>query len=489
LVGSFGGHWGILTLERFCVQKGFLDKRFQDKISICSGILGVDKMWKTCRTMGMEVDRAALWTSVCGELEVSMSPAIFLWWVKPCFIKDITDIDDERVIVSLATPSAYHLHHVDERYYGQIKQALEKQLLKKCELALTVEQRGVSGQRSAVSGQQEEREKFGEGSLFATQAQPTVVETKGMLQRYVFDTFVVGGSNALAYAAAKAVVEYPGSRHNPLFIYGGVGVGKTHLMQAVGHALAAKGIRRVAYLTSEQFTNDLVNSLRMKTVDAFKKKYREVGALLVDDVQFFAGKESTQEEFFHTFNHLYMNGVQIVMTSDRKPQEIEKLEERLVSRFLGGLTVDNGMPDYEIRVAILRQKSSEMKSHVPNEVINMIAANVMTNARELEGVFVRLINESYVNGGVITPELLEKVLGVKAKQERSKLRPIQIISVVAKHFEMKNKDLVGKSRKADLVLARHIAIYLLRVELQLQLTKVGDLFGTGSHDHHARRQR
>jgi chromosomal replication initiator protein len=422
--------------------------------------------------MGMEVDRAALWTSVCGDLEISMSPAIFLWWVKPCFIKDITDIDDERVIVSLATPSAYHLHHVDERYYGQIKQALEKQLLKKCELALTVEQR-AHGKEQIIKNE--------EGPLFATQAQPTIVETKGMLQRYVFDTFVVGGSNALAYAAAKAVVEYPGSRHNPLFIYGGVGVGKTHLMQAVGHALAAKGIRRVAYLTSEQFTNDLVNSLRMKTIDSFKKKYREVGALLVDDVQFFAGKESTQEEFFHTFNHLYMNGVQIVMTSDRKPQEIEKLEERLVSRFLGGLTVDIGMPDYEMRVAILRQKSSEMKSHVPNEVINMIAANVMTNARELEGVFVRLINESYVNGGVITSELLEKVLGVKAKQESRRLRPIQIISVVAKHFEMKNKDLVGKSRKADLVLARHIAIYLLRVELQLQLTKVGELFGGRDH--------
>ena len=216
-------------------------------------------------------------------------------------------------------------------------------------------------------------------------------------------------------------------------------------------------------------------------MDSFKKKYRDVGALLIDDVQFFAGKESTQEEFFHTFNHLYMNGVQIVMTSDRKPQEIEKLEERLVSRFLGGLTVDIGLPDYEMRVAILRQKSTEMRSHVPNEVINMIAANVLTNARELEGTFVRLINESYVSGGIITPELLEKVLGVKAKQESRKLRPIQIISVVAKHFEKKNKELVGTSRKADLVLARHIAIYLLRAELGLQLTKVGELFGGRDH--------
>jgi len=429
----------------------------------------------------MQVDRTVLWTSVCGELEVSMSPAIFQWWIKPCFLKEITEIDDDRVIVQMATPSVYHLKQFDERYYGQVKQALEKQLGKKCELALIVEQRDNKGQGTIENEQVAEKEKFGEGTLFATSAVPTVVETKGMLQRYIFDTFVVGGSNALAYAAAKAVVEYPGNRHNPLFIYGGVGVGKTHLMQAVGHALAAKGVKRVAYLTSEQFTNDLVNSLRMKTVDSFKKKYRDVGALLIDDVQFFAGKESTQEEFFHTFNHLYMNGVQIVMTSDRKPQEIERLEERLVSRFLGGLTVDIGLPDYEMRVAILRQKSAEMRSHVPNEAINMIASNVLTNARELEGTFVRLINESYITGGVITPELLEKVLGVKTKQESRKLRPIQIISVVAKHFEMKNKELVGTSRKADLVLARHIAIYLLRAELGLQLTKVGELFGGRDH--------
>lgn len=440
----------------------------------------------------MKVDRLSLWTGVCGELEVSMSPATFQWWIKPCFVKDVSEIDGERVLIQLATPSAYHIKNIDERYYGQIKQAFEKQLEKKCELALVVGSRetadrqgggkeiSTAGGLSAKSADQHVGDKRWEGGLFGN-VNTGNSETKGLHHRYVFDTFVVGGSNALAYAAAKAVVEYPGNRHNPLFIWGGVGVGKTHLMQAIGHSLASKGTKRVTYVTSEQFTNDLVNSLRMKTVDSFKMKYRGVGALLVDDVQFFAGKESTQEEFFHTFNHLYLNGIQIVMTSDRKPQDIDRLEDRLVSRFLGGLTVDVGLPDYEMRLAILRQKAVELKVNISNDVINTIASQVITNARELEGMFVRLINESSLTGGTISSELVEKVVGIKTKIESKKIRPIQLISIVAKHFDFKNKDVVGKSRKADLVFARHIAIFLLREETGLQLTKIGELMGGRDH--------
>lgn len=433
----------------------------------------------------MKVDSLSIWTGVCGELEVSMSPATFLWWIKPCFVKEISEIDGERTLIQLATPSAYHLKNIDERYYGQIKQAFEKQLERKCELALVVGSRESTPTASQLGGQAEIKstavtEKRWEGGLFGN-VNTGNSETKGLHHRYVFDTFIVGGSNALAYAAAKAVVEYPGSRHNPLFIWGGVGVGKTHLMQAIGHSLAGRGVKRVVYVTSEQFTNDLINSLRMKTVDSFKMKYRGVGALLVDDVQFFAGKESTQEEFFHTFNHLYLNGIQIVMTCDRKPQEIDKLEDRLVSRFLGGLTVDVGLPDYEMRLAILRQKAAELKVNISNEIIGTIASQVITNARELEGMFVRLVNESSLTGGTISGELVEKVVGVKTKIDSKKIRPIQLISLVAKHFAFKNKDVVGKSRRADLVLARHIAIFLLREETGMQLTKIGELMGGRDH--------
>lgn len=429
----------------------------------------------------MQVNESEIWASVCGELEVAMSSATFGYYIRPCFIKNITEVDGERVIVQLASPSAYHLNQIDNRYYGQIKQAMEKQLERKVELALVVGQKSANvfaaeGQGINQGGEMAEIK----GGLFA-QKQSEASDTKGLFPRYTFDSFVVGGSNNLAYAAAKAVVLYPGIRHNPLFVWGGVGVGKTHLMQAVGHALANKGMNRVTYVTSEQFTNDLVSSLRSKTVGAFKEKYRKVGALLVDDVQFFAGKESSQEEFFNTFNVLYQNGVQIVLTSDRKPQEIDKLEQRLVSRFLGGLTVDVGLPDYEMRVAIISKKAAEVSLVIETELINLVAANVVTNARELEGVVMRIAAEASLADRAADASMVEKIVGVKQQRETKRLRPIQLISLVAKHFDFKNKDLLGKSRKAELVLARHIAIHLLRSELGLQLTKVGELMGGRDH--------
>ena len=427
----------------------------------------------------MQVNESEIWASVCGELEVAMSSATFGYYINPCFIKSITAVDAERVIVQLASPSAFHLTQIDNRYYGQIKQAMEKQLGKKVELALVVGQRQDSEDRIQNSESRNQIMEIKEG-LFA-QKQGDASGTKGLFPRYTFDSFVVGSSNNLAYAAAKAVVLYPGIRHNPLFIWGGVGVGKTHLMQAVGHALANKGMAKVTYVTSEQFTNDLVSSLRSKTVGAFKEKYRRVGALLVDDVQFFAGKESSQEEFFNTFNVLYQNGVQIVLTSDRKPQEIDKLEQRLVSRFLGGLTVDVGLPDYEMRVAIITKKAAEVGLAIGTELINLIAANVVTNARELEGALMRVAAEASLKGGAAEAAMVEKIVGVKQQRETRKLRPIQLISLVAKHFDFKNKDLLGKSRKAELVLARHIAIHLLRNELGLQLEKVGELMGGRDH--------
>jgi chromosomal replication initiator protein len=422
----------------------------------------------------MKIQADTLWKSVCGELEVSMSKMIFNSWIKPCFVKDITIVNEERLIVELATPSGYHLRTVDERYYGQIKQVIERVVEKKCELALVVAQQVVKKAEKVVIEESK-------GSLFET-VENKKVFAKGLNPRFTFDTYIVGGSNNLAFAAAKAVVESPGVRHNPLFIWGGVGVGKTHLMHAIGHEVTRGGVEKVTYVTSEQFTSDLIQSLRSKQVDAFKKKYRNVGALLVDDIQFLSGKESTQEEFFHTFNELYMKGVQIVLTSDKKPQEIGQLEERLVSRFLGGLTADIGLPDYEMREAILRQKAGELRVNVDNVVIEALAENVITNARELEGVLMRLINASVAENSAISLEMVSKVIGItKEIEKRKPPRPIMVISLVAKDFEYRNKDLTGKSRKAELVKARHIAMYLLREELGTQLVKVGDLFGGRDH--------
>lgn len=418
----------------------------------------------------MNIDYDQLWRQVCGELGISLSGPTMSTYLFPCYVNSITPINDGRLIVEVGVPTSFHGRTIDERYYGQIKKVLEKVLENECELALKV----LPRKNSVI------KENGVDDGLFAAEN----VETNDMIglnRRFTFNNFVVGSSNNLAYAAAKAVVDSPGSRHNPLFVWGGVGVGKTHLMQAVGHGLVQKGIGRVTYLSSEQFTNDLINSFRNKTTDSFKKKYRQVGALLIDDVQFFAGKETSQEEFFHTFNALYMAGVQIVMTSDRKPQEISQVEQRLISRFLGGLTVDIGLPDYEMRVAILRKKANELSMETAPEIIDLIASNVMTNGRELEGLFVRLANAASAEGKPIDKEMVERLVGVKKSEERRSVRPVTVIGTVAKKFNYRNKDLTGKCRRAELVKARHIAMYLLNQDLKLTLVQVGNLLGGRDH--------
>jgi chromosomal replication initiator protein len=429
-------------------------------------------MWKSdYNRANMNIDYEQLWRQVCGDLGVSLSGPTLSTYISTCFVNSITPMNDGRLIVEVGVPTSFHGKTIDERYYGQIKKVLEKVLERECELALKV----LPRKNTAIS-----KDNGVSDGLFASD-RTAAEDTAGLNRRFTFDNFVVGSSNNLAYAAAKAVVDSPGSRHNPLFVWGGVGVGKTHLMQAIGHGLAERGISKVTYLPSEKFTNDLINSFRNKTTDSFKKKYRQVGALLIDDIQFFAGKETSQEEFFHTFNDLYMAGVQIVMTSDRKPQEIAQVEQRLISRFLGGLTVDVGLPDYEMRVAILRKKATELSVETAPEIIDLIASNVMTNGRELEGLFVRLANAASVEGRPIDNEMVEKIVGVRKAEEKRNVRPVMVIGTVAKKFNYRNKDLTGKCRKAELVKARHIAMFLLNKDLKLTLVQVGNLLGGRDH--------
>ena len=427
----------------------------------------------------MEIDASRLWQAVCGELVVSMSQAGFNGFVKPCYIKTITPIDNERIIVELAAPTAYHVRTIDEKYFSTIKQAMEKISHKKCDVALVVVEAKKKEKETKTNSRTEKEEP--NMNLFVS-SEPDKQVGNNLNPRYQFENYVMGSSNRLAFAAGKAVVDFPGTRHNPLFIYGGVGVGKTHLMHAVGHELVKKGIGKVVYVTSEQFTNDLVNSLRSKMTEAFKKKYRQVGALLIDDVQFFGGKDSTQEEFFHTFNELTNKSAQIVMTSDRKPQDIEGLEDRLKSRFLGGMAVDIGLPDYEMRLAILRQKAQEIKVEVEDGAYELMANNFNTNARELEGTFVKLAVGASLEEGILTKEMVQQTMGLPASFVKEvKVRPIKVVSTVAKYFDYRNKDLLGTSRKADLVVARHIAMFLLRDTLNIQLEKVGEIMGGRDH--------
>jgi chromosomal replication initiator protein len=299
--------------------------------------------------------------------------------------------------------------------------------------------------------------------------------------RNTFATFVVGPSNRLAHAAAQGVAENPGYAYNPLFLYGGVGLGKTHLLQAIGHVGVEKGLR-VVYVSSETFTNEFVNSIRAGRGDDFRAKYRGADMLLIDDIQFIAGKEGTQEEFFHTFNDLHAQHRQIVITSDRSPKLISLLEDRMRSRFEWGLQADVQPPDYETRLAILRAKSEEQRVRVPEAVLEIIAQRVQDNIRELEGSLNRVLAFANLTGAEVTLSLASQAIADLAPAQRRRVPPPEeIIDTVADFYGLPPRQLAGKARDKHLVHARHVAMYLLRSDAARPLTEIGRLLGKRDH--------
>ena len=302
-------------------------------------------------------------------------------------------------------------------------------------------------------------------------------------QKYTFESFVVGESNRFAHAASLAVAEAPGKAYNPLFIYGGVGLGKTHLMQAIGHyVLKHSPDYRVVYVSSEKFTNELINAIRFNRTPQFRDTYRTVDLILVDDIQFFAGKESTQEEFFHTFNTLYESGRQIVISSDRPPKEIPTLEDRLRSRFEWGLITDIQAPDLETRIAILRKKASAEGWYLPNEVIVHIADQINSNIRELEGALIRIIAFASFHNRQISLELANEVLKDVISSSSAKRVTIPLIQqTVADFFNIEIEDLKAQRRTKNVTYPRQIAMYLVRELTDYSLPKIGDEFGGRDH--------
>jgi len=305
----------------------------------------------------------------------------------------------------------------------------------------------------------------------------------GLNENYTFDNFVVGDSNKLAHAASLAVAKNPGHSYNPLFIYGGVGLGKTHLIQAIGHyVLDTKPALKVVYVTSEIFTNEVIRSIQKGKMNDFHNKYRSVDVLLIDDIQFLAGKERTQEEFFHTFNALHNNYKQIVITSDRLPKEIPTLEDRLRSRFEWGLMVDIAPPDFETRVAILKKKAEKEKIKVPDDVIYYIAENIKSNIRELEGALIRLLAHASLNNSEITLDFTKRILsGIFGKIEKKKIDAEEIKNVVSSYFSISVEDIEGGKRSQDYTIPRQIAMYLIRELTNLSLPQIGNLFGGRDH--------
>jgi chromosomal replication initiator protein len=304
--------------------------------------------------------------------------------------------------------------------------------------------------------------------------------------RYTFDRFVVGANNQLAVAASRAVADKPARMYNPLFLYGGVGLGKTHLMHAIGHALlATDSRRRISYVSSEQFTNEMVTSIREGTMAAFRSRYREMDLLLVDDTHFLEGKEGTQEEFFHTFNALYDAQRQIVLTSDRPPKEMARLEERLVSRFEWGLVVDIRPPDFETRMAILRKKADDDGLTIHDEVIDFIAHSCTASVRELEGAVIKLLAYSSLTNQEITLALartaLRGMLGRRAHESGPVLSPERIRELVARRWRVRPDQLASKRRTKDITVPRQVAMYLIKETLGMSLVRIGELFGGRDH--------
>jgi len=422
------------------------------------------------------MDNTQIWKDSLEIIKVSVSPAIFSTWFSQSYISSIEEAG-HRIIAEVGCPTSFAKNTIESRYFGLVQDSLSKVLGKNCDLIFIVKTNPNT-----------------QKSLEETATPLFSVEKEGndlleVLQRarirpsFTFENFAVSSSNQMAHAAAEAVSQSLGSAYNPLFIWGGVGVGKTHLMASVGNYILRKSPdKKVIFCTGEDFTNDIVEGIRNKTTQAFRNKYRKLDILLVDDIQFIAGKDSVQEEFFHTFNAVTSAGGQIILTSDRPPSEISKLEERLKSRFEAGLIVDIAPPDFELRCAITQIKSREKGLILEMDQVQLIASN-LESARKIEGFLVSLLTQTKIKKIPLTNELIETSLGkgVEINGKGIKKTPEEIFDTVSKYYQIGKRVLLGDSRVRTIARPRQILMYLLRTELQIPLEEIGRL--TGGRDH------
>lgn len=407
-----------------------------------------------------------LWDQVLSEIKKTVSEKNFDIWFRPTCAES-EDLDHEEILVRV--PNEHFRYWLRQNYTDTIEDALSTLELDGFDVSFCVESEARAPKR-------EEQAPVGIDEP-CRDALLCNLNTK-----YTFGRFVVGASNQFAHAAAFAVAERPSKTYNPLFIYGGVGLGKTHLMHAIGHYIKSRSPEvRLVYMSSERFMNELINSIRYDKTLQFREKYRNIDVLLMDDVQFLAGKERTQEEFFHTFNALYDSQKQIVISSDCPPREIPTLEERLHSRFEWGLITDIQPPDLETKIAILRKKADVEKVELPDDVTFFIAHNIRSNVRELEGSLIRLVAYSSLTGEQITLSLAERVLKNIAEQNSRILSVDFIQRVVADHYSLKVSDLRAKDNSRRIAEPRQIAMYLCRELTETSLPQIGKAFGGKHH--------
>jgi chromosomal replication initiator protein len=411
------------------------------------------------------MDLKGVWEAAKGELQLQMTKATYDTWISNTF-----PIAYEDGTFIIGVHNTYAKEWLEHRLQTIIRRTLIGLTNQTAEVRFVVRPRPRQrGDRLVTAPVAVEAD-----------AHPKDRGSAAMLiPHYTFDTFIVGSNNRMPHAAALAVAENPGRSYNPLFIHGGVGLGKTHLLHAVGN-LAASRDASILYVSSETFTNDLINSIRNQTTDEFRAKYRQVDILLIDDIQFIAGKESTQEEFFHTFNALHSADRQIVISSDHPPKAIPTLEERLSSRFEWGLTTDIQPPDLETRIAILRFKAERLSVHIPDEVVDLVAHKFQSNIRELEGALNRIVAQAQLSFSTIDVDLATEALA-EALSARHAVTVEEIISKVALFYDFTDEALRGSRRTKDLALARQVAMYLAREETDSSLSQIGSALGDRDH--------
>ncbi len=477
-------------------------------------------------------EKQRIWNSVLGEIELNISKAQFNTWIKNTYPVSM----DEKEIV-ICVPSSFTRDWLQNKFNttilnsiqkitGQVKQVryvvqgamppknnqiqsvinlkqdnLSKQAPKKQKPEQPAQQQKPEPQHQeqarpnyqasapaqpqyqAPQAHVHQQHTYTPPGAQATPQQPMSMGNRAqniIKQSYTFDTFIVGSSNQLAYAAAQAVANSPGTLYNPLFIYGGVGLGKTHLIQAIANQVVLQG-RNVLYVTSDEFISDLMRSIGGKTMDDFKRRYRDVDLLIIDDIQFIKGKEGTQHEVFNTFNELYNLDKQIVFTSDRPPSAIQQLSDRLKSRFEQGMIVDVTTPDFETRFAILKRKCEQKNFHINNDVLAVIADKVRSNVRELEGALNKIIGHVSLLKIDVTPELVDRLIeGSKVHTQRS-INEDAVIDTVVEHFNITRDGIMSKSRKKEFAHPRQICMYLLREELKLTFPNIGGIMGGRDH--------
>jgi chromosomal replication initiator protein len=420
----------------------------------------------------------SIWQAVLGEIELSVSRGNFMTWFKNT---SLLEVSDERAVVGVA--NVFIKQQLERKYNDLIVTTLQKNGLRPTTVLYKIHsERAPRPTNDPVVIDAPNKSPFTETPV-VNDTEPAFAHSyrQGINERYTFDNFIVGSGNELAFAACQAVASQPGTKYNPLFLYGGVGIGKTHLIQAVGNAVAKqhKGAK-VLYVTTEQFVQEFVDALRFRKTADFASRYRTIDVLIIDDVQFIAGKEKMQEEFFHTFNALHQANKQIIISSDRPPKEIPTLEERLRSRFAWGMTIDMQNPDFETRCAIIQTKAQGHEAELPNDVVEFLASSIQTNIRELEGALNQLL--AFCEMRTLDPSLeVATSLFGGAKSRPKHISAKQIIERTARHYQLSIDDMLGPKRDKDIVVPRQIAMYILRNELHLSFPKIARELGRKDH--------